>query len=174
MKDASEEFAKQFVIAMLSAVEEKYVKIDCAKLVAEVTMFALIIKLALIKSVKVIDLPFFLNINFWVIKILLNNFFYYAIPDPCLVSNACGVCAQCSVINHGIQCSCPADFIGNPLSSCSKAPLRCQGRICDCDEAGYCTRSCGKSSECDCGEKCVNRKCRQQCSTHNSCPQVSC
>jgi len=36
--------------------------------------------------------------------------------DPC--DDACGIEAQCKALNHGAICSCPAGYIGDPLSAC--------------------------------------------------------
>jgi hypothetical protein len=40
--------------------------------------------------------------------------------DPC--PGACGLNAECHVVNHGPSCSCLPGYIGNPLSACSLPP----------------------------------------------------
>ena len=48
--------------------------------------------------------------------------------DPCsagqLGTTACGECARCETNNHILQCSCPANTIGDPYHSCRKNNLR--------------------------------------------------
>ncbi|KAJ8890120.1 hypothetical protein PR048_009627 [Dryococelus australis] len=92
--------------------------------------------------------------------------------NPCEGSTICGSCALCQVVNHGIQCSCPTNFFGNPLIGCSRPPVRCGSPDCsDCDVAGYCTKSCQASKDCACGEVCANGKCRAKCSGASVCAQ---
>lgn len=97
------------------------------------------------------------------------------IPDPCEEGSVCGTCAICRVVNHGVQCSCPANFLGNPLVSCSKPSVRCGIGMpdCDCDESGYCTKNCAADHDCSCGETCAQGKCRTKCSGPSSCAQVN-
>lgn len=40
--------------------------------------------------------------------------------DPC--PGACGLNAECRVVNHGPSCSCLPGYMGNPLSTCSLPP----------------------------------------------------
>ena len=40
--------------------------------------------------------------------------------DPC--PGACGLNAECRVVNHAPSCSCLPGYTGNPLSSCSLPP----------------------------------------------------
>lgn len=83
--------------------------------------------------------------------------------DPCSTNGQCGQCADCSVINHGVQCSCPVGFLGNPLTSCSLPLQRCNSN-CQCDESGvYCAELCSSDVQCACGQKCGNGKCRTRC-----------
>eukprot|EP00092_Neocalanus_flemingeri_P082004 GFUD01102553.1.p1 GENE.GFUD01102553.1~~GFUD01102553.1.p1 ORF type:complete len:302 (-),score=42.45 GFUD01102553.1:82-858(-) len=45
--------------------------------------------------------------------------FDYKCKDPCKgPDTACGANAQCKVINHGVVCSCPAGYQGNPVVQC--------------------------------------------------------
>lgn len=44
--------------------------------------------------------------------------------DPC--PGACGVNAQCTVVNHGPVCSCFQGYIGDPFNSCSLPPTPCK------------------------------------------------
>lgn len=85
------------------------------------------------------------------------------------MSGQCGACAECSVINHGVQCSCPANFLGNGLTGCSIPPTHCNS-YCKCDEAGvFCAESCKKTSDCPCGQICNRGKCRTKCNP-GTCP----
>jgi hypothetical protein len=115
---------------------------------------------------------FFCHRGFYLLCILILN---SVVPDPCEESSVCGTCAICSVVNHGVQCSCPVNFLGNPLVSCSKPSVRCGTGItdCQCDEAGYCTSNCNTDYDCSCGETCAKGKCRTKCSGPNSCAQVN-
>lgn len=90
--------------------------------------------------------------------------------NPCAGFTACGTCAECSVTNHVAQCSCPANFLGNPLVSCMQPVSRCDG-TCECDEIGYCLKLCRSEKDCSCGEICQSGKCRTKCSGRNSCAQ---
>jgi len=46
--------------------------------------------------------------------------FDYKCKDPCKgPTTSCGVNAQCKVSNHGVVCSCPAGYHGDPLSHCT-------------------------------------------------------
>lgn len=88
--------------------------------------------------------------------------------DPCDSPNSCGECAECRVINHGVQCSCPSGFLGNPLTSCVQPAIKCNG-LCECDSSGYCTKTCGSNLDCACSETCIQGKCRAKCSASSSC-----
>lgn len=99
-----------------------------------------------------------------------NSFPNHQIIDPCDGNTACGICAECKVKNHVAQCSCPTNFLGNPLVACTQVALTCDG-TCECDEIGYCTKSCHIEADCACGETCANGKCRNKCSSHHTCAQ---
>lgn len=90
--------------------------------------------------------------------------------NPCEIpGRQCGSCAECSVVNHGVQCNCPNGFIDDGVS-CKKSPTICNEN-CECDENGqFCSKSCSKSSDCDCGETCHTNKCRMKCSKKSPCP----
>jgi len=88
--------------------------------------------------------------------------------DPCNGFATCGVCAECKVTNHLAQCSCPSNFLGDPLVSCVQAATKCNDH-CECDGAGYCTKKCKTTTECSCGETCLKGQCRNVCS-----PQLGC
>ncbi|CAH1986493.1 unnamed protein product [Acanthoscelides obtectus] len=90
--------------------------------------------------------------------------------NPCGASTTCGTCANCTVNNHVAQCSCPINFLGNPLVACTQVATRCNPS-CECDEVGYCTKSCSAMSECSCGETCVAGKCRNKCTSQSQCAQ---
>lgn len=169
-KGAWEEYAKPSATATPSVDVCKFAKTACAKSGVEAIPCALIPKLASTNNAKV---------NNWSENRLYRMeqttiiFEIFIRTDPCQEASTCGTCSLCRVVNHGIQCSCPVDFVGNALIGCNKAPIKCQGRECECDEAGYCTKTCSRSSDCDCGEICVNNKCRSKCGGPNSCPQVT-
>lgn len=91
---------------------------------------------------------------------------------PCDGATTCGPCAECKVINHGVQCSCMAGFDGNPLIGCSKSILKCDG-TCPCDfETGYCIKRCTVNKDCSCGEICHKDTCTTKCSSNTNCPTV--
>lgn len=100
----------------------------------------------------------------------LGYVFYFCI-DPCEGGKACGECAGCRVVNHVAQCSCPANYYGNALISCAKSMIPCDG-TCECDEIGFCTKSCYSQDQCSCGEVCHSEKCRIKCDVNNYCPKV--
>lgn len=41
--------------------------------------------------------------------------------NPCEARSACGMNAECNVLNHAKQCSCPAGFTGNQLVECVRS-----------------------------------------------------
>lgn len=90
--------------------------------------------------------------------------------DPCAqAKSACGSCAECSVINHAIQCTCAAGMIGNGYEGCSQQLQRCDS-YCQCDEHGFfCAQTCNLDAECGCGQKCSGGKCRTKCNP-GACP----
>lgn len=88
--------------------------------------------------------------------------------DPCTTNNQCGSCADCKVFNHGMQCVCQGNFIGDPLIKCMPSLETCSDK-CTCDESGkYCIKKCKTSQECSCGQVC------QEGSCHNKCDQGKC
>ncbi|XP_036344722.1 fibrillin-3-like, partial [Rhagoletis pomonella] len=90
--------------------------------------------------------------------------------NPCDAPGQCGQCANCLVVNHGVQCSCPNGFLGDGLSGCQQPPQRCNPS-CQCDETNtYCADSCTHSDDCACGQVCARGKCRQKCSAGRNCP----
>lgn len=94
--------------------------------------------------------------------------------DPCGVLGQCGNCAECTVINHGVQCSCPTGFLGNPLAQCTAPAEKCNS-YCECDESGaFCAERCSLDSDCACGQKCYKGKCRAQCSQSSCAPGQLC
>lgn len=89
--------------------------------------------------------------------------------NPCTTTGQCGTCAECSVVNHGVQCSCPAGFLGNALTACTLPLQRCNS-YCQCDEAGvFCAETCNANNECSCGQICSRGKCRTKCNP-GACP----
>uniref|UniRef100_A0A182M1U8 EGF-like domain-containing protein n=1 Tax=Anopheles culicifacies TaxID=139723 RepID=A0A182M1U8_9DIPT len=89
--------------------------------------------------------------------------------DPCATLGQCGSCSECTVIDHGVQCSCPHGYLGNPLLSCSPPAEKCNAQ-CTCDEDGmYCVKSCRQAKDCGCGQTCHRGKCRTKCNPGN-CP----
>ena len=88
--------------------------------------------------------------------------------NPCEGGKACGECAGCRVVNHSAQCSCPPNYYGNALISCTRTMIPCDSS-CECDEIGFCLRSCRGQENCDCGEVCESGKCRVKCDVNNGC-----
>ena len=91
--------------------------------------------------------------------------------DPCEGGKTCGECAGCRVANHAAQCSCPPNYYGDPMKSCTKNMMLCDS-TCECDEIGYCIKSCQSNDDCSCGEMCYNGKCRLKCDYKNKCAEV--
>lgn len=113
----------------------------------------------------------FINIYLWIFITELTRF--YSFSDPCEGAPTCGSCASCRVINHGVQCSCPAGLIGNPLISCIKPSVRCDGN-CECNAAsGFCVNRCSNNKDCSCGEICHSGFCSMKCSSNSACQPVS-
>lgn len=64
--------------------------------------------------------------------------------NPCSV-DACGENAECSPVNHGVECRCLNGFVGNPYIECSKI------------------QGCRRDSECSSSEACINGQCDSPC-----------
>lgn len=64
--------------------------------------------------------------------------------NPCLV-DSCGLNAECTPFNHGIECRCLDGFVGNPYIECSHL------------------QGCRSDSECSSSEACVNGQCGSPC-----------
>lgn len=94
--------------------------------------------------------------------------------DPCSSSkNTCGSCARCSVVDHSVQCSCPAGTRGDPLIACTKPAPKCDGS-CKCDEStGFCIVACKGDKDCPCGHACHSGQCAAVCQNNNQCYPVS-
>lgn len=104
--------------------------------------------------------------NFSIIALF---FFKSILSDPCSVSGQCGTCAECSVANHAVQCSCPAGFLYNDVQGCTQ-PLQHCNSYCQCDELGvFCAQTCNVDAECACGQTCSGGKCRSKCNP-GACP----
>lgn len=89
--------------------------------------------------------------------------------DPCSIAGQCGACAECSVSNHAVQCSCPAGFLYNDAQGCSQ-PLQHCNSYCQCDELGvFCAQTCSGDKDCACGQTCSAGKCRAKCNP-GACP----
>lgn len=97
---------------------------------------------------------------------------FNVIIAPCDSAITCGQCAECKVVNHGVQCSCMPGYNGNPLVGCSKSILKCDG-TCPCDlETGYCAKRCTATKDCSCGEICHENTCTTKCIFSTKCPTV--
>lgn len=91
--------------------------------------------------------------------------------DPCSQPGraVCGSCAECSVSDHQVQCTCAAGMIGDGYDGCAQ-PLQQCNSYCQCDEQGaFCAQTCNFDAECTCGQKCSNGKCRTKCQP-GACP----
>ena len=97
--------------------------------------------------------PFFLNVR---------------CVDPCS-GEACGPNAQCQVVNHRAQCSCPPAFIPNPtpVVGCVRQPTTCtsngqcpERQVCD---GKFCKDVCFNDKTCKVNEMCDNGVCQQLC-----------
>ena len=114
--------------------------------------------------------------------------------DPCKDNSPCGDCATCEVLNHEVQCSCPAGGTGDPFASCFSNSLKCgagstsisktrnrfssffkrnkntggckTGELCT---NGFCVKNCQGSNDCDCGETCVGGTCLRNCLSAKDC-----
>lgn len=64
--------------------------------------------------------------------------------NPCSV-DSCGHNAECTPVNHGIECKCRGGFVGNPYIECTHI------------------QGCRSDSECSSSEACVNGKCDSPC-----------
>ncbi|KAJ8890118.1 hypothetical protein PR048_009625 [Dryococelus australis] len=108
--------------------------------------------------------------------------------DPC--QGACGINADCLVINHNPVCSCPRGLAGNPFEHCSHPPSTeektetCEKRqcgsnavcrerngavMCECKPGYYgdsnmgCRPECVLNSDCAATLSCINNKCTNPC-----------
>lgn len=68
--------------------------------------------------------------------------------DICSMPTACGTNANCTVIDHQKQCTCPDLLIGDPLESCN-----------------YPSRTCSSKEECGEGQRCQDAACQRLCRT---------
>lgn len=94
--------------------------------------------------------------------------------NPCLEYGACGVNAQCRVLDQKPQCSCPPDFYGNPLSECQPLEGGCANNPCGLNSK--CTEVPG-GYECTCMEGCMgdpHRGCVCQDHQVNACHDQPC
>jgi len=90
------------------------------------------------------------------------------------VLGQCGACAECTVVNHGVQCSCSNGYLGNPLTSCSLPIQKCNS-YCQCDESGiFCAETCNTDDQCSCGQTCYLGKCRNKCNPGSCAPGQLC
>ena len=70
-----------------------------------------------------------------------------SLADPCASPTACGTNAQCSVVSHRVQCTCPAGTTGDAYSSCRAPPKACE-KDEQCDDGtcygGVCVAKCSR------------------------------
>ena len=100
---------------------------------------------------------------------VFNHFFFNVrCVDPCS-GEACGPNAQCQVVNHRAQCSCPPAFIPNPtpVVGCVRQPTTCtsngqcpERQVCD---GKFCKDVCFNDKTCKVNEMCDNGVCQQLC-----------
>ena len=95
--------------------------------------------------------------------------------NPCLIQGACGLNAQCKVVNRNVHCTCPLGYIGNAKVECRQPKLNdCTGNPCgknaNCQDksGGYecsclagCTGDPNKGCSCDIPipDLCKNKLC---------------
>ena len=98
----------------------------------------------------------------------MNNFQYCRCIDPCTV-DSCGPQANCQVVNHRAQCTCPAGFIPNPtpVVGCVRQPVTCASnaecpdqQVCD---GKFCKNVCFNDKTCAVNEVCDNNVCQALC-----------
>lgn len=70
--------------------------------------------------------------------------------DPCLLSDLCGLNAECYVRNHVADCRCRKGYYGNPLDKC---------RVIGCHSNGDCPSE----------HSCINMQCIDACLHDNPC-----
>ena len=70
----------------------------------------------------------------------------------CQLPNACGVNAQCGVVNHVKKCSCPLNYIGNPNVECTADKNDCVSSPCGAN--AICQNLIGSYS-CQCAPGCT-------------------
>lgn len=171
-KNVLEEYVESFVIMMNHATTEKYVKTESVNTVVETIMLAIQMNLVLRDNAKVTSstLPMLIPNQLFIFFSTLNVNVKIIFPDPCQENHFCGVCSECNILDHRMQCSCSTNYTGNPLVECKRKRLLCDG-YCPCDESGYCITVCDDAADCPCGETCFNGGCRSICSTQNKCPE---
>lgn len=64
--------------------------------------------------------------------------------NPCF-EDSCGENAECIPVNHGIECRCFANYVGNPYVECSTL------------------QGCRSDSECHTSQACINGQCGSPC-----------
>ena len=72
--------------------------------------------------------------------------------SPCSIQNPCQAPAECTVIGHEVDCSCPPGFEGSKGTSCTKVQIGCRS-----------------DSECPSQTACINRECINPCSVADPC-----
>ncbi|PNF25788.1 hypothetical protein B7P43_G12126 [Cryptotermes secundus] len=93
--------------------------------------------------------------------------------SPCDEHSACGMNAECRVISHNKQCSCPPGFTGNQDVECVRIPVSCESSL-DCSEGNTCRDNmclpvCQGDQECAFNEKCLKGNCILTCRVDNDC-----
>lgn len=96
--------------------------------------------------------------------------------NPCLLPSSCGTNADCYPWQHRPVCSCPPNYRGDPLISCTLVPsdycehdLECPVRkIC---EHNKCIDGCRTHYSCGFEESCVNKACENPCNIAGVCGQ---
>jgi len=165
-------FAKYRVLLKPNAIEVKSARINFAQVDAGTTLLAPTVKHVSRDSAEVSE-----PLNYIVEKSLFNNISElnkYCDLDPCNGTALCGTCAECKVSNHRAHCVCPAGYIGDPTTSCTKPAPSCDG-TCPCNfESHSCFTKCATNNDCSCGEVCKAGKCVTKCNNINTiCPLVS-
>ncbi|KAF7389943.1 hypothetical protein HZH68_011800 [Vespula germanica] len=104
--------------------------------------------------------------------------------DPCLLSDLCGLNAECYVRNHVADCRCRKGYYGNPLDKCRVIGCHSNGD-CPSEHSFHYTGNpyilckleeqpeCREDSDCPDRLACFNHKCEEPCPIMQPCTPPS-